>query len=96
MEVVTKRKPTEQEWGELLFSWKVVRHVRSNAIVLAKDLATIGIGAGQMSRVDAVRFAIEKAQEAQPAQVAGSALASDARMFAYLSRMAALVREASR
>jgi phosphoribosylaminoimidazolecarboxamide formyltransferase / IMP cyclohydrolase len=78
MEVVTKRKPTEQEWGELLFSWKVVRHVRSNAIVLAKDLATIGIGAGQMSRVDAVRFAIEKAQEAQPAQIAGSALASDA------------------
>jgi phosphoribosylaminoimidazolecarboxamide formyltransferase/IMP cyclohydrolase len=78
MEVVTERKPTEQEWGELLFSWKVVRHVRSNAIVLAKDLATIGIGAGQMSRVDAVRFAIEKAQEAQPAQVAGSALASDA------------------
>ena len=78
MEVVTRRKPTEQEWGELLFAWKVVRHVRSNAIVIARDLGTVGIGAGQMSRVDAVRFAIEKAQEAQPDKLAGSSLASDA------------------
>jgi phosphoribosylaminoimidazolecarboxamide formyltransferase/IMP cyclohydrolase len=52
--------------------------VRSNAIVLAKDLGTVGIGAGQMSRVDAVRFAVEKAQESQPGKLAGSALASDA------------------
>ena len=62
MEVVTERKPTEREWGEMLFAWKVCKHVRSNAIVLAKDLATIGIGAGQMSRVDSVRLAIEKAR----------------------------------
>ena len=67
MEVVTERKPTEEEWGELLFAWKVCKHVRSNAIVLAKDLATIGIGAGQMSRVDSVRLAVEKAQR-EPAR----------------------------
>ena len=61
MEVVTERKPSEREWGEMLFAWKVCKHVRSNAIVLAKDLASVGIGAGQMSRVDSVRLAIEKA-----------------------------------
>jgi phosphoribosylaminoimidazolecarboxamide formyltransferase/IMP cyclohydrolase len=74
MQVVTKRKPTEAEWGELLFAWKVAKHVRSNAIVLANDLATVGIGAGQMSRVDSVRLAVEKAQ--QPLEGAG--MASDA------------------
>jgi phosphoribosylaminoimidazolecarboxamide formyltransferase/IMP cyclohydrolase len=74
MEVVTKRAPTEQEWSDMLFSWRVCKHVRSNAIVLAKDLATAGIGAGQMSRVDAVRLAIEKAQ----GDLAGAAMASDA------------------
>ena len=57
---------------------QVCRHVRSNAIVIARDGATIGIGAGQMSRVDAVRIAIEKAAEFQPTLLAGSALASDA------------------
>ena len=61
MEVVTDRKPTEAEWGEMLFAWKVCKHVRSNAIVLSNDLASVGIGAGQMSRVDSVRLAIEKA-----------------------------------
>ena len=74
MQVVTKRKPTEAEWGELLFGWKVAKHVRSNAIVMTKDLATVGIGAGQMSRVDSVRLAIEKAE--QPLE--GAAMASDA------------------
>jgi phosphoribosylaminoimidazolecarboxamide formyltransferase/IMP cyclohydrolase len=74
MQVVTKRKPVEQEWGELLFAWKVAKHVRSNAIVLAKDLATVGIGAGQMSRVDSVRLAVEKAEK----PLEGAALASDA------------------
>jgi phosphoribosylaminoimidazolecarboxamide formyltransferase/IMP cyclohydrolase len=77
MEVVTERKPTEREWGEMLFAWKVCKHVRSNAIVLSKDLATIGIGAGQMSRVDSVRLAIDKAREAGT-DLASSALASDA------------------
>jgi phosphoribosylaminoimidazolecarboxamide formyltransferase / IMP cyclohydrolase len=77
MEVVTERKPTEKEWGEMLFAWKVCKHVRSNAIVLSHDLSSIGIGAGQMSRVDSVRLAIEKARAAD-AQLQGAALASDA------------------
>ena len=77
MEVVTERKPTEREWGEMLFAWKVCKHVRSNAIVLSKELATVGIGAGQMSRVDSVRLAIEKARTAG-ADLSGSVLASDA------------------
>jgi phosphoribosylaminoimidazolecarboxamide formyltransferase/IMP cyclohydrolase len=77
MEVVTERKPSEQEWGEMLFAWKVCKHVRSNAIVLSKELASVGIGAGQMSRVDSVRLAIEKA-EAAGADLTGGALASDA------------------
>jgi phosphoribosylaminoimidazolecarboxamide formyltransferase/IMP cyclohydrolase len=77
MQVVTERKPSEQEWGEMLFAWKVCKHVRSNAIVLARDLATVGIGAGQMSRVDSVRLAIDKAA-ATGADLAGGALASDA------------------
>ena len=77
MEVVTERKPSEGEWGEMLFAWKVCKHVRSNAIVLASDLASIGIGAGQMSRVDSVRLAIEKAELAG-ADLEGAAMASDA------------------
>jgi phosphoribosylaminoimidazolecarboxamide formyltransferase/IMP cyclohydrolase len=54
---------SEPQWGDLVFAWRVCKHVASNAIVLVKDLQTIGIGAGQMSRVDAVRIAIEKAAE---------------------------------
>jgi phosphoribosylaminoimidazolecarboxamide formyltransferase/IMP cyclohydrolase len=79
MSVVTERKPTEKEWGDLLFAWKVGKHVRSNAIVLARDLATVGIGAGQMSRVDSVRVAIDKARAAQgEATLDGAVIASDA------------------
>ena len=61
----------------MLFAWKVCKHVRSNAIVLSRDLSSIGIGAGQMSRVDSVRIAIEKARGAG-ATLDGAALASDA------------------
>ena len=76
MEVVSG-SPSEAAWGDLLFAWRVCKHVSSNAIVLASDLRTIGIGAGQMSRVDAVRIAIEKAREhGHPLE--GAALASDA------------------
>ncbi|MEA2265731.1 MAG: phosphoribosylaminoimidazolecarboxamide formyltransferase / cyclohydrolase, partial [Solirubrobacteraceae bacterium] len=75
MTVVTERAPTEAEWTDLLFAWRVCRHVRSNAIVLARDGATVGIGAGQMSRVDSVRLAIEKSRLDS---LAGSSLASDA------------------
>ncbi len=78
MRTISARQPSEQEWADMLFAWTVCRHVRSNAIVLARDGATVGIGAGQMSRVDAVRIAIEKAQDAQPTLLAGAALASDA------------------
>jgi phosphoribosylaminoimidazolecarboxamide formyltransferase / IMP cyclohydrolase len=77
MEVVTERKPSEREWGEMLFAWRVCKHVRSNAIVLARNLASVGIGAGQMSRVDSVRLAIDKAR-ATNADLTGGALASDA------------------
>ena len=78
MRVLTKRAPSEAEWSDLLFAWTVCRHVRSNAIVIAAGGGTIGIGAGQMSRVDSVRIAIEKARAAQPELLAGAALASDA------------------
>jgi phosphoribosylaminoimidazolecarboxamide formyltransferase/IMP cyclohydrolase len=74
MQVVSERRPTETEWQELSFAWKVCKHVRSNAIVLSHDLATVGIGAGQMSRVDSVRLALEKAQS----DLAGGVMASDA------------------
>jgi phosphoribosylaminoimidazolecarboxamide formyltransferase / IMP cyclohydrolase len=82
MTVATAAQPTEEQWRDLLFAWKVCRHVRSNAIVIARDGATIGIGAGQMSRVDSVRIAIEKAREARGGAaaglLAGSSAASDA------------------
>jgi phosphoribosylaminoimidazolecarboxamide formyltransferase/IMP cyclohydrolase len=74
MQVVTNRIPTEAEWGELSFAWKVCKHVRSNAVILCKDLATVGIGAGQMSRVDSVRLAISKARS----DLRGCVVASDA------------------
>ncbi|HEY7794010.1 MAG TPA: bifunctional phosphoribosylaminoimidazolecarboxamide formyltransferase/IMP cyclohydrolase [Gaiellaceae bacterium] len=76
MEVVAGQ-PAEAQWGDLLFAWRVCKHVASNAIVLAKDLRTIGIGAGQMSRVDAVRIAVEKAAE-HGHSLEGASLASDA------------------
>jgi phosphoribosylaminoimidazolecarboxamide formyltransferase/IMP cyclohydrolase len=67
----------ESRWDDLLFAWRVVKHVSSNAIVLAKDRQTIGIGAGQMSRVDAVRIALDKARELEH-DLEGAVLASDA------------------
>ena len=76
MEVATG-EPTEAQWGDLLFSARVCKHVASNAIVIAKDLQTVGIGAGQMSRVDAVRIALEKANE-HGHSLTGASLASDA------------------
>jgi phosphoribosylaminoimidazolecarboxamide formyltransferase / IMP cyclohydrolase len=82
MKVVTQAEPDEARWIDLEFAWKVCRHVRSNAIVLARDGATIGIGAGQMSRVDSVRIAIDKARDARgddaEGLLAGASVASDA------------------
>lgn len=77
LKIVTKRKPTDAEITDLLFAWKVVKFVKSNAIVYAKDKMTIGIGAGQMSRVFSSKIAAEKAQEAN-LDLSNSAVASDA------------------
>jgi phosphoribosylaminoimidazolecarboxamide formyltransferase/IMP cyclohydrolase len=60
LEVVTQRQPTDAEWRDLLFSWRICRHVKSNAIVVAEGEATLGIGAGQMSRVDSVKIAMSR------------------------------------
>ena len=74
LKVVTQRAPSEAEWEQLFFAWKVVKHVKSNAIVLAKDGQTLGVGAGQMNRVGAARIAIEQAGM----KAKGAVLASDA------------------
>jgi phosphoribosylaminoimidazolecarboxamide formyltransferase/IMP cyclohydrolase len=84
LKVVTRRAPTPQELADLKFAYRVVKHAKSNAIVYAKDGATVGVGAGQMSRVDSSRIAAHKAGEAaQAAGLAeslakGSVVASDA------------------
>jgi len=72
--VVTKRQPTDAEWEQLRLAWIAVKHVKSNAIVLFKDCAAVGVGAGQMSRVEAVQIAVRRAGE----QASGSVMASDA------------------
>lgn len=77
MKVVTKRQPTDEEWRALLFGWKVVKHVKSNAIVYAGCERTLGVGAGQMSRVDSSNIAVWKAGEAK-LPLKGSVIASDA------------------
>lgn len=74
LRVATERQPSEEELAQLLFAWKVVKHVKSNAIILAKENMTIGVGAGQMNRVGAAKIAIEQAGE----KATGSVLASDA------------------
>ena len=79
MKVATDRAPTEQEWGDLLFAYRVSKHVKSNAIVFAKDLGTVGVGGGQMSRVDATRIAVIKAETNMGADaLKGSVVGSDA------------------
>ena len=82
--VVTERQPTERETSDLMFAWRVAKHVKSNAIVYAKDDATVGIGAGQMSRVDSTRIAARKAVDMAEAMglteplTKGAVVASDA------------------
>jgi phosphoribosylaminoimidazolecarboxamide formyltransferase/IMP cyclohydrolase len=75
LRVVTKRKPTAQETSDLIFAFRVAKHVKSNTIVYAKDGATVGIGAGQMSRIDSARIAAWKAEEAAKAAGLGESLA---------------------
>jgi phosphoribosylaminoimidazolecarboxamide formyltransferase/IMP cyclohydrolase len=77
LKVVTKRAPTEQEMNDLLFAWRVAKYVKSNAIIYCKDGMTVGVGAGQMSRVDSARIAAIKAENAKMT-VKGSVVASDA------------------
>jgi phosphoribosylaminoimidazolecarboxamide formyltransferase/IMP cyclohydrolase len=77
LKVVTRRAPTEQEWNDLLFAWRVAKYVKSNAIVYCRDGMTIGVGAGQMSRVDSARIAKIKAENAG-LSIVGTAAASDA------------------
>ena len=74
LKVVTERKPSPAEMAELAFAWKVVKHVKSNAIVVTKDNTSLGVGAGQMNRVGAARIALEQAGE----KSRGAVLASDA------------------
>ena len=77
LHVKTKKQPSDAQWADLLFAWKVARFVKSNAIVFCRDGATVGVGAGQMSRVDSARIAAIKAQNAG-LEIAGSVVASDA------------------
>jgi len=72
--VVTRRQPTEQEWEQLGLAWTAVKHVKSNAIVLFKACAAVGVGAGQMSRVEAVQIAVRRAGD----RARGAVMASDA------------------
>src|SRR2546429_596429 len=74
LRTVTRRMPTPEEMHIMRFAWQVAKHVKSNAIVFAKDGATLGVGAGQMSRVDSVKIAVMKAQT----PLTGSVVASDA------------------
>lgn len=74
MTVISTRHPTEAEWGDLLFAWRIAKHTKSNAIILAKDLMTVGVGAGQMSRVDSANLAVNRSRF----PLEGCAVASDA------------------
>ncbi|HEX4585830.1 MAG TPA: bifunctional phosphoribosylaminoimidazolecarboxamide formyltransferase/IMP cyclohydrolase [Burkholderiaceae bacterium] len=94
LKVVTKRAPNPAELDDLLFAWHVVRYVRSNAIVFARGGATLGIGAGQMSRLDSARIAAIKARDAQ-LSLAGSAVASDA-FFPFRDALDSIVEAGAR
>ena len=84
LKIVTKKAPSEQELEDMLFAWRVAKHVKSNTIIYAKDGATVGIGAGQMSRIDSARIAARKAEDAAEAagwaepKTKGCVAASDA------------------
>ena len=79
LKVATKRAPTESEWGALRFAWRICAHVKSNAVIFTDASRTLAIGAGQMSRVDAVQVAVMKAMSSEGKNpLAGSVAASDA------------------
>lgn len=91
---VTQRNPTEQEWDDLDFAWRVCKHIKSNAIVYARDGATLGIGAGQMSRIDSSRIAIDKARRSG-LSLEGATIASDA-FFPFADGLLAAVEAGAR
>ena len=78
LKFVTKLKPTKKEIDEIKFAYSICKYVKSNAIVLTKDFSTIGIGAGQQSRLDSCKIAIQKAKKYQPKKIMNSIAASDA------------------
>ncbi len=90
-EIATERAPTEAEAADLAFAWRVAKHVKSNAIVYARDRATLGVGAGQMSRIDASELAVRKAEKSELA-LEGSVVASDA-FFPFADGLEAAARE---
>ncbi len=100
LKIVTKRTPTETELADMLFAFRVCKHVKSNAIVYAREAATVGIGAGQMSRVDSARIAAWKGAEAARAAgidrplTEGSVVASDA-FFPFADGLEAAVAAAA-
>lgn len=93
-DLVTERSPTEGEQDDLDFAWRVVKHVKSNAIVYVKDRATVGIGAGQMSRIDASEIAVMKGQKSE-LDFAGSVVASDA-FFPFADGLVAAAEQGAR
>ncbi|MGB2159925.1 MAG: bifunctional phosphoribosylaminoimidazolecarboxamide formyltransferase/IMP cyclohydrolase, partial [Candidatus Puniceispirillaceae bacterium] len=96
LRIVTKAQPDEHQLADLMFAWRVAKHVKSNAIVFARDRCTVGVGAGQMSRVDSARIAAQKARDAaahngwDAPRTIGSAAASDA-FFPFADGLAALI-----
>ena len=78
LKCVTKLKPNKKELAEVLFAFKISKYVKSNAIVICKNFSTIGIGAGQPSRIDSCKIAIEKARNFHPTKIKNSIAASDA------------------
>jgi phosphoribosylaminoimidazolecarboxamide formyltransferase/IMP cyclohydrolase len=92
--VSTERAPTDDEWADLDFAWRVVKHVKSNAIVYARDRATLGIGAGQMSRIDSSEIAVQKAAKSE-LDLTGSVVASDA-FFPFADGLEAAAEEGAR
>ena len=96
LRIVTKMQPDEDHLADLMFAWRVVKHVKSNAIVFARDLCTVGVGAGQMSRVDSARIAAQKARDMaahhgwDAPRTIGSVAASDA-FFPFADGLAALI-----
>jgi phosphoribosylaminoimidazolecarboxamide formyltransferase/IMP cyclohydrolase len=92
--VATERAPTDAERDDLDFAWRVVKHVKSNAIVYARDRATLGIGAGQMSRIDASELAVMKGKKSE-LDFAGSVVASDA-FFPFADGLVAAAEQGAR